>query len=496
MIAIMLALAFQCPDGTPPPCGRVASRAPVPEANSVAVLYFDNESRDTNDLYLADGLTEEIITRLTGIERLTVRSRHVVRRFRGTALGDPAAVARALNVAYLVTGSVRRSGERIRVNAELIRGASGAQVWARPFDQSGTDALAIQETVAGEVATGIVGRLLPAERGTIAARSTRDPAAYDHFLRGNFLLATRAPSAMMRAAQQYDSAAASDPSFTDAVARVAYTYAAILDNEADVGLTRETLVTLGVATAERAVRMDSMSSEAWLALAYIRESQSPVTLAGAREAFQRAIALNPRSAEAHHQYADFLARSGDATQARSENLRALALEPGRGATYVQVMNQAFVAGRIREALRLADSAEAGGVDARTWRFIDNALLGDTAAARRALTALGSGLGPDLMSLFGLYMAAPRGDTAAVGRFRRAALAPPAATVTGTQIASPNLAILLVNLDDREGALQALEAARPRGAVLHWIMGSPRLDPIRSDPRFQRVWNESDPAVTP
>ncbi len=501
-LAVLLLTAFppdrltaQCPDGTPPPCVRAAPRTVAPEANSVAVLYFDNESRDTSDLYLADGLTEEIITRLTGIERLTVRSRHVVRRYRGTELGNPATVARALNVAYLVTGSVRRSGDRIRVNAELIRGSTGAQVWAHPFDQAGADALTIQETVAREVATGIVGRLLPSERGTIAARVTRDPVAYDHFLRGNYLLATREPLSMMHAVQEYEAAAAADPSFTDAIARVGYTYATILDNEKDVGLMRDVLVARGVAAAERAVGMDSTSSDAWLALAYIREAQYPRPLTGAREAFLRAIALNPRSAEAHHQRADFLARTGDSAGARVENMAALALEPGRGATWIQMMNNEFIAGRYEEALRDADSAQAANVDVLVWRFLYQGLRSDTAAQRRTLATLHAGAGSTafLAPLLELYLTALPGDTAAARGLRDAALAPVPATVPGVQIAGSYLAILLLKLGDRDGALSRIESVVPRGAVLHWILGARALDPLRGEPRFQRVWRESDPA---
>jgi TolB-like protein len=102
-------LVAQCPDGSPPPCARssAAARAPAPPANSVAVLYFESRAADTNAAALADGLTEEIIHRLSGIERLTVRSRYLVRRYRETALEDPAAVGRALNVTYLVSGSIR-----------------------------------------------------------------------------------------------------------------------------------------------------------------------------------------------------------------------------------------------------------------------------------------------------------------------------------------------------------------------------------------------------
>ena len=114
----------------------------APAPISVAVLYFESRSGDTNDLALADGLTEEIIGRLSGIERLTVRSRYLVRRYRSAPVDDPAAVARSLNVTYLVSGTVRRSGGRLRVNAELIRAAGGAQVWGQQFDQAGGDVVA------------------------------------------------------------------------------------------------------------------------------------------------------------------------------------------------------------------------------------------------------------------------------------------------------------------------------------------------------------------
>src|SRR6185295_11831788 len=118
---------------------------------------------------------------------------------------------------------------------------------------------------------GIVGRLLPAEQGSIAARTTRNRDAYDHYLRGNYLLASRNPASMLRAVREYEAALAADSTFVDALARIAYSCALIVDNESDVGIPRDTLVRRGVATAEQAVRMDSASSEAWLALAYVRE---------------------------------------------------------------------------------------------------------------------------------------------------------------------------------------------------------------------------------
>ena len=167
MIAVLAALAFQCPDGSPPPC-RVPRVAPV-NPSSVAVLYFDNLSHDTADAALAEGLTEELIIRLSQVERLEVKSRYESRRVRGAA-DDPRAIGRTLRAAYLVSGSLQQAGTRIRLSVSLIRAATGAQVWGDVFDKVGEDALTVQSEVAREVTGAITGRLLPAERATLTRR--------------------------------------------------------------------------------------------------------------------------------------------------------------------------------------------------------------------------------------------------------------------------------------------------------------------------------------
>src|SRR6058998_3811538 len=173
------ALTAQCPDGSAPPCraARVdAGRKPGVVPNSVAVLYFDNLSRDTADAYLADGLTEDIIVRLGQIERLAVKSRNAVKRFRERAAEDPAVLGRSLGVAYLVSGSVRRAGARLRVTVQLVRAADGLQVWGDVFDRSSGELLSIGEENARAVAAAVAGRLLPAERSRLASQPTRQPA--------------------------------------------------------------------------------------------------------------------------------------------------------------------------------------------------------------------------------------------------------------------------------------------------------------------------------
>ena len=173
----------------------------------VAVLYFDNLSPDSGDAYLADGLTDEIISRLGEVARLTVQSRAAVKRFRGHAADDPASVGRALGVSHLVTGSVRRAGARVRVAVELVNAGSGARLWGTTLDRADGDVLAIEDDIAQAVAGGVIGRLAPAERAALTQRATRNPEAYDHYLRGNFHLSRRASEADgRRALEEYQAA--------------------------------------------------------------------------------------------------------------------------------------------------------------------------------------------------------------------------------------------------------------------------------------------------
>lgn len=154
----------QCPDGSPPPCRAATGRPPAPAANSVAVLYLDNLSRDTADAFLADGLTEEIIIRLGQVPRLAVKSRYEVQRFRGRTAQDLAALGRALGAAYLVTGSVQRAGDQVRLRYEVIRAATRTHVAGDVIDRSSRDLLTVESDIAREVATAITGQLLPEER--------------------------------------------------------------------------------------------------------------------------------------------------------------------------------------------------------------------------------------------------------------------------------------------------------------------------------------------
>jgi TolB-like protein/Tfp pilus assembly protein PilF len=348
--------ALQCPDGAPPPCAGTP-RAAVPPANSVAVLYFESRSGDTNDLALADGLTEEIISRLSGIERLTVRSRYLVRRLRGAALEDPAAAGRNLNVTYLVSGTVRRSGGRLRVNAELIRAAGGAQVWGQQFDQASGDVFAVQEEVARDVATGIVGRLLPAETRTLAVRPTASAEAYDAYTLGRLYWNKRTAPDLVRASQYFQQAIRADSSYAQAWSGLADSYVLFIPQEYDVpGINPDSILTLAEAAARRAIALAPRLGEAYASLGEILDYRNRRDEAG--RAFEQGVALSPRYPTAHQWYSYHLLGLGRWNDGLREMERAKELDP---TSLVIVTSLVFAydgAERWAEAEAMADVSRA------------------------------------------------------------------------------------------------------------------------------------------
>ncbi len=501
VVTVLMAapLAAQCPDGSPPPCRSQLAHASTPAPNSVAVLYFDNLSRDTADAYLADGLTDEIIARLGQIERLKVKSRTAVRHYRGAGLEVPA-LGRALGVTYLVNGTVRRGGGqagRLRVTVELLRTPSGDRLWGQLYDRAKADLLAIQEDIAVAVATAIAGQLLPKERSSLVVRPTRNPDAYDHFVKGNYYLAQRTARAVARAIEEYRSALQLDQTFSRALARIAYAYALFLDWGWDyAGVPSESLLARGFAAADSALRRDSSSSDAWMARAYLR-AMGDTKAAGTTEAFERAIELDPRNAEAYHQYAAVLKGLGQDSAAAEANRRALDLDPERIITLFQLGLLRVRERRYEEAIRWLDSAlslDPGFAHAHAFRARCRLLLGQTAQALSdAEVAVRLGAGSDGEAVLAT-VEAREADTLSgrrrIDQLLRDLVDPP----------RPNegffLASALVALNEWERAIDLLERVRPRGWRLWDWLRSPEFDPVRADPRFQRLVEESRPPTAP
>ena len=488
--------AAQCPDGAPPPCRAATRPVSVPAPNSVAVLYFDNLSRDSADAYLADGLSEDVITRLGQVERLVVKSRSAVQRLRGAAAGDPGALGQALGVAHLVTGSVRRVGSGLRVTVELVRATSGVHVWGDQYDRRDADVLAIEDDIARQVATAIAGRLAPPERQALTRHPSGSAEAYDHFLRGNYYLAQRA---LTQAITQYESAARLDPQFADALARSALGYALSLDWDLYPGVPPDSLLGRGEAAAARALQLNPRSSDAWMTRGYLLTFHNPLTYDGVAEALRQAIAIDPRNAEAYHFRGVIRAELGEDSAAAEAAHQALAIDPLRAITLNALGRVEMIAHRYDAALGWLDSALAADPGfglARAFRLRVRLLQGDTAQARRDAQGL-AGMG---VTDFGLtasalaLMEARTGDTVAARARLNQELRATAAGAMGYRRASW-LAIGLVAAGEAERALDLLGGLR-RSRRLWYALRFPEFDAVRRNPRFQRLVEESRPMGAP
>ncbi|HYL21285.1 MAG TPA: protein kinase [Gemmatimonadales bacterium] len=470
-------------------------RVRPPPAASVAVLEF--ESADSADAYIADGVTEAVTTSLGHVERLIVKSRNAVQRLRGAARTDPAALGQALGVAYLVSGGIRHSGHGLHVGSELLRAADGVHLWGAQYERGDSGLQDIEEDVARSVATTITGKLAPEEQVALAHRRTRDPEAYDHFLRGNYNLAKRTPREVRSAIAEYDSAAGLDPRFAPALARVALGYALFLDWGWEYpGLAPDSVLARGVAAANRSLEQDSSSADAWMARGFLLSFQNPRTFAGVPQAFERAVALDPRNPEAHHQFGMALLWLGEDSAAAEMYGHALRLEPERAITLFNLARVRMLQRRYPEAKRWLDSALA--VDpaadyAYVLRGLAQLRLANLAEARAdAGTAvrLHAGFqhpGEAVLALADLQA----GDTTAarsrVERLDREVRQSRRVTVTDAAW----LGGVLVALREPDRGLAWLERA-PRGARLWFYLRAPEFDTIRGDPRFRRLVEASRP----
>jgi TolB-like protein len=460
------------------------------------VLYFDNLSRDTSDAYLADGLTEELIARLTQIARLSVKSRNAVRRYRGAAADDPGAMGRALGASYLVSGSVRSAGGRLRVTVTLMRATTGVGVWAEQYDRSRGDLLALEEDIAREVSTRVAGQLLPDERVVLGARPTRSAEAYDRFLRGNFYLAQRNPGSVARAAQEYEAAVRLDPGYVQAMARIPYAYALFLGWGWDYPATsRESLLARGISLADEALRRDPASSDAWMSKASLLSELYPRTLEGAGNAFERAITLDPRNAEAYHEYGWTRWLLGDDSGAVGAYRRAITIEPERAITLEHIARLFFVGRRYRDALRWADSALALDPDfafAYEFRARMRLATGDVPGALAdAETSARHGVTEGQGAVLALVEHAAGDTVRARARLEGVLTSLPRDGPLKFQDAVYP-AMALIAFGDLAHALDILERVGVRGASYWSSLRSPEFDPIREHPRFARIVQESRP----
>lgn len=368
------AVALQCPNGEPPPCpGQRAS------LYSVAVLYFENRSRDSADQHVADGFTEGIIDQLRLIDQLRVTTRRYA-----TPPPDPAEAGRALGVAWVVSGSFERSGQRLRVRVALTPARGGRRPWSQPFVRTDNDLFAIQEEIATLVAQRIAGRLLSSQRAALARRPTADRAAYLFLMAGDGNLARRTRGALAQAVADYRRAIAMDPRSARAWAGLSYAAMLLFDREgnADGSAAPDSLIALSADAATRALELDPSSSEAWVARGYVLQYLEPKTWIGVEAALRRATRLNEANSEAWHRLGNALIDLGQRNEGLAAGRQALAIDPNRTVTLLDFGGNTGDTMLLGRAIALAPDYQI----AYRARAIARLRAGDTSGARADLTS--------------------------------------------------------------------------------------------------------------
>ncbi|MFL6307672.1 MAG: winged helix-turn-helix domain-containing protein [Candidatus Sulfotelmatobacter sp.] len=298
----------------------------VPATNSsirsIAVLPLENLSGDPDQEYLADGMTDELITHLAKLGSPRVISRTSVMRYK-RALQPLPEIARALKVDAVVEGSIALSGNRVRVTVQLIRAADDQHLWAEEYDSEMGDMLALQRQIAGSIAQEVRAKLGPEQQTYFAARVSRDPVLNETYLRGLYFWEKRTEPDLRRAIENFNAAIARDPEFAPAYAGVANSYNLLWY----LGFMRaDEAVPQARAAIEKALALDPLSAEAHLARAYLFLHQDWNWAAGDAE-LRRTLDLSPGYSLAHQWNAYFLRAAGRSEEAVAESEIARELDP-------------------------------------------------------------------------------------------------------------------------------------------------------------------------
>ena len=293
----------------------------VPE-KSIAVLPFQNLSGDPDNAYFANGIQDEILTRLSKISDLKVIARTSVQHYQSQPENLPA-IGKQLGVAYILEGSVQKSGDAVRVNVQLINAAYDSHLWADTFDRKLTDIFAVETEIAKTVADTLQAKLTRSEKQAIAAKPTHNPEAHELYLKGRFFWNKRTSSDLKTAIQYFNQAIEKDPGYALAYVGLADTYA-LLTAYAAAPVSES--LPRAEAAAKKALELDESLGEAHTSLGLLLFYD--FDFQGSAKEFERAIALNPNYATAHHWYGLGPLRCvGDSEKAIAELKRALQLDP-------------------------------------------------------------------------------------------------------------------------------------------------------------------------
>jgi TolB-like protein/DNA-binding winged helix-turn-helix (wHTH) protein len=448
---------------------------------SLAVLPLENLSRDPEQDYFADGMTDDLITDLGKISALRVISRTSVMQYKGTRKTIPE-IARELNVDAVLEGTVERDRGRVRITAQLIATAPERHLWAEKYEAALNDVLTVQDSVAKAVAQAIQIRLTGQERSALSAAHAVDPEAYEAYLKGRYFWAPGGEKNLEKSLGYFQHAVQKDPSYALAWAGMAGTY----DRLASWGvLPRPQAASRGRAAAEKALALDSTLVDAVIALAAVKmdyEWDWP----GTEQLCKKAIQMSPNSALAHLRYAGFLATVGRNQEGVAEVRLARQADPLDSVTAANLGWQLYLAHKYEEAER----------EYRKWNEWHPRYRGDyilasiylqTGRTREAVDELQLGASEThhqaLLEL--MYLGHALGVTGAREEGRRI-LADMQALSNSRYVPPDYVAMVYEGLGDRDRALEWYQRAVEERSMNLWVLPDQRLDAIRSDPRFQNL----------
>jgi TolB-like protein/DNA-binding winged helix-turn-helix (wHTH) protein/Flp pilus assembly protein TadD len=444
---------------------------------TLAVLPFENLTQRPDREYLSDGLTEETVVSLGQFdpERVRVVGRTSTMAYKGTTK-SLAEIGRELGVAYLVEGSIRAEGDRLRVTSKLIRVRDQVQVWSASYDREPTSMLGVQQELSTAIAEQIQLRLSPERLIALAQRQTRNADAYDLYLRGVNLSKQRTPATNRRAIEYYELAIALDPGYALAWSGIARTYSASTINADTAPLE---VGPRALDAARQAVRLAPDLAEAQLALGHV--SWFGWDWPTAETAFRRAVVLDPSSAQAHYLLGHALSQSRRHDEARPLMARARALDPLDPMMHAMSAQVAFQARDYHAALEHARQATV--IDPEFWIGhieLANAhlQLGRIDEALEALTKVRFP-GTTSLALRG-YMFAKQGQASEARDVLRAL----EAVARDKYVPPSRVAMLHAGLGEREAVFDWLEKAYvARDVNLIFLPVDPIWDPYRTDARF-------------
>jgi TolB-like protein/tRNA A-37 threonylcarbamoyl transferase component Bud32/Flp pilus assembly protein TadD len=459
---------------------RLTGRAGPPRVESLAVLPLENLSRDAEQDYFADGMTEELITDLSKIGALRVISRTSVAHYKGTKKTVPE-IARELNVDGILEGSVQRAGDRVRITAQLIYAPSDRHLWAESYERDLHDVLALQSDVARAIANEIKVTLTPQEQTGLTNARTVNPEAHEAYLKGRYYLNKPTEESVNKAMEYFQRSLSIDASYAPAHAGLADGYYGLSNlrlppREAMPKAREETL---------KALQLDPTLADAHTSLAIVKTFYD-WQWAEAEAEFKRALQLNPSYAPAHFEYGMYLTGMGRFDEAISEFKRALQVDPlsigpisAIGDTYYYDRQYDLAIAHYRKALE-ADPNFFPSHWALAWVYEQKGMLNEAIVESKEAVRLGGG--PAAKALLGHVCAVAGKKSEALQILRQLE------EQSGKSfVSSYDLATIYLALGQKEQALSLLEQSyEERAESLVWLKVDPVFDSLRSERRFQSL----------